>query len=55
MRVDNPFLVAEKKLHMHPIHHYFSGDPHKRKEGGYVVMKSNAFPSWILMDNLAPG
>lgn len=55
MRVDDPFLVAERKLHMHPIHHYFSGDLHERKEGCYVVMKSNAFPSWILMDNLVPG
>lgn len=44
-----------KKLHMCSIRHHFTGDFPKRKEGGYVIMKSDAFPSWILMDKLAPG
>lgn len=54
VHADDPFLVAKEVTYVF-YSPPFTGDVPKRKEGGYVVMKSDVFPSWILMDNLAPG
>lgn len=55
MRADDPFLVTKQRSYTCVLFAPFHWRLPKRKEGGCVVMKNDASPSWILMDNLAPG